>query len=133
MKDSYCRLVDMLAGLEDTDRLFDGRKTVYLSLPDDEPAMELLGKYLSVSGWAGEDRSLVSPVLAAFVYGEDGQPKYSGKQIGSIAKDLIRKCDEFWVLLDRLSPNIVSEIYEAARQGKRVYGVYRRKEDDPNE
>ena len=73
---------------------------------------------------------MVSPVLAAFVYDKDGRPKYSGKQIGAMVRDLIVKCDEFWVLLDRLSPNIVSEIYHAAKMGKRVYGLSYLKEGE---
>ena len=130
MNKTHLRVMDMLAGLADIDRMFDGRKTIYLSLPNDIPAMEALGKYLAVVDLAGEDCSLVSPVLAALVSDKDGNPKYNGKQIGEMVENLIRKCDEFWVLLDTLSPNMVSEIYRAARMGKKVYGVYRRKEDD---
>ena len=47
-----------------------------------------------------------------------------------MVRDLIVKCDEFWVLLDRLSPNIVSEIYHAAKMGKRVYGLSYLKEGE---
>lgn len=133
MNKTFFRMLDMMAGLKDIDWMLEGKKTVFLSIPGDWPVKKMIWAYQSVCEWAGSEWTVFAPFMATFVTDETGNRKYSDHEITKMADKVLHYCDEVWVLMGHLAPNMVTDIYYAAKAGRKVMGVTELKEETKDE
>ena len=118
------------------DQLFDeipGEKKplAYLCLPFDGDKAVLRAKFADVGRQAFRDGyRVVSPYLYA-VKGKCGP--LSEWIARKSARELIANCDEFWVFRDLLTENVLEELCQAVRLGKRVWYLVPEGEVDADE
>ena len=109
-----------------------GKRKVYLSLAyDGDPEeyrvkAEYIASQILTPGYV-----FVAPYICLLP-----QCDSAGKDL-EFAKEfalrMVDECDEFWMVRDMLSPNMVDEIRRAVKRGKKMRSVFPTKEADEDE
>jgi hypothetical protein len=110
-----------------------GRTKVYLCLPYEGDSKAYAAKAYDIFREANDgSRYVFAPYLVVGTISALGSP-FTWEIGRSLASEMIRECDEFWVTRDLLSKNVMEEFSEAVVLKKKICWLTRNEEETADE